>query len=153
MADNERFLIWHNIASMRQHVFCFWGGWEGGGHPYPYNGIRMRTILKSKNTNMVLYFQEHVWEASHYLVRLVFSGLKEMFTGTREIQVSSFHGIHCQNYCFHHCISPVSVQFCWTTPCFGPFPSIWDWVTGATVWADFPFLTTSYNFYEGGHPD
>lgn len=30
--------------------------------------------------------KEHVWEASHYLVRLVFSGLKEMFTGTREIQ-------------------------------------------------------------------
>ncbi|KAK7889631.1 hypothetical protein WMY93_025191 [Mugilogobius chulae] len=30
--------------------------------------------------------QEYVWDASHYLVRLVFSGLKEMFTGTREIQ-------------------------------------------------------------------
>ncbi|XP_063748166.1 DNA-directed RNA polymerase, mitochondrial isoform X2 [Eleginops maclovinus] len=30
--------------------------------------------------------KEHVWEASHYLVRLVFSSLKEMFTGTREIQ-------------------------------------------------------------------
>ncbi|KAM6921541.1 DNA-directed RNA polymerase, mitochondrial [Xenentodon cancila] len=30
--------------------------------------------------------KEHVWEASHYLVRLVFNGLKEMFTGTREIQ-------------------------------------------------------------------
>lgn len=30
--------------------------------------------------------KEYVWEASHYLVRLVFSGLKEMFTGTREIQ-------------------------------------------------------------------
>ncbi|XP_061833867.1 DNA-directed RNA polymerase, mitochondrial [Nerophis lumbriciformis] len=28
----------------------------------------------------------YVWEASHYLVRQVFSGLKEMFTGTREIQ-------------------------------------------------------------------
>uniref|UniRef100_UPI0037E77CFC DNA-directed RNA polymerase, mitochondrial n=1 Tax=Semicossyphus pulcher TaxID=241346 RepID=UPI0037E77CFC len=28
----------------------------------------------------------YVWDASHYLVRLVFSGLKEMFTGTREIQ-------------------------------------------------------------------
>lgn len=35
--------------------------------------------------------QEHVWDASHYLVRLVFSGLKEMFTGTREIQVGSLH--------------------------------------------------------------
>uniref|UniRef100_A0A8C2W8E9 DNA-directed RNA polymerase n=1 Tax=Cyclopterus lumpus TaxID=8103 RepID=A0A8C2W8E9_CYCLU len=30
--------------------------------------------------------KEHVWDASHYLVRMVFSGLKEMFTGTREIQ-------------------------------------------------------------------
>ncbi|XP_051928758.1 DNA-directed RNA polymerase, mitochondrial isoform X1 [Hippocampus zosterae] len=30
--------------------------------------------------------KEYVWEASHYLVRQVFSGLKEMFTGTREIQ-------------------------------------------------------------------
>ena len=41
--------------------------------------------------NHVLYFQEHVWDASHYLVRMVFSGLKEMFTGTREIQVGSLH--------------------------------------------------------------
>ncbi|KAM4738485.1 DNA-directed RNA polymerase, mitochondrial [Anableps anableps] len=30
--------------------------------------------------------KKHVWDASHYLVRLVFNGLKEMFTGTREIQ-------------------------------------------------------------------
>ncbi|XP_031724133.1 DNA-directed RNA polymerase, mitochondrial isoform X3 [Anarrhichthys ocellatus] len=30
--------------------------------------------------------KEHVWDASHYLVRMVFNGLKEMFTGTREIQ-------------------------------------------------------------------
>ncbi|XP_028260251.1 DNA-directed RNA polymerase, mitochondrial [Parambassis ranga] len=30
--------------------------------------------------------KEHIWDASHYLVRQVFSGLKEMFTGTREIQ-------------------------------------------------------------------
>ncbi|XP_077463991.1 DNA-directed RNA polymerase, mitochondrial [Stigmatopora argus] len=30
--------------------------------------------------------KEYLWEASHYLVRQVFSGLKEMFTGTREIQ-------------------------------------------------------------------
>ncbi|KAL6107719.1 polrmt [Pungitius sinensis] len=30
--------------------------------------------------------KEHVWDASHYLVRMVFSSLKEMFTGTREIQ-------------------------------------------------------------------
>lgn len=37
--------------------------------------------------NGLLYFQDYVWDASHYLVRLVFTGLKEMFTGTREIQV------------------------------------------------------------------
>ncbi|KAM7012929.1 DNA-directed RNA polymerase, mitochondrial [Tautogolabrus adspersus] len=30
--------------------------------------------------------KEYIWDASHYLVRLVFNGLKEMFTGTREIQ-------------------------------------------------------------------
>uniref|UniRef100_A0A3P8UQT3 DNA-directed RNA polymerase n=1 Tax=Cynoglossus semilaevis TaxID=244447 RepID=A0A3P8UQT3_CYNSE len=33
--------------------------------------------------------KEYVWEASSYLVRLVFSALKEMFTGTRKIQVNS----------------------------------------------------------------
>ncbi|KAH1174492.1 DNA-directed RNA polymerase, mitochondrial [Mauremys mutica] len=31
--------------------------------------------------------QEYVWEASHYLVQQVFSSLKEMFSGTREIQI------------------------------------------------------------------
>jgi hypothetical protein len=31
--------------------------------------------------------QEFVWEASHYLVRQVFSSLQEMFSGTRAIQV------------------------------------------------------------------
>ncbi|XP_036442362.1 DNA-directed RNA polymerase, mitochondrial [Colossoma macropomum] len=30
--------------------------------------------------------REHIWDASHYLVHQVFSSLKEMFTGTREIQ-------------------------------------------------------------------
>ncbi|XP_074524126.1 DNA-directed RNA polymerase, mitochondrial isoform X2 [Halichoeres trimaculatus] len=30
--------------------------------------------------------KEYIWDASHYLVHQVFSGLKEMFTGTREIQ-------------------------------------------------------------------
>ncbi|XP_048354229.1 DNA-directed RNA polymerase, mitochondrial [Sphaerodactylus townsendi] len=30
--------------------------------------------------------QEYVWEASHYLVQMVFNSLKEMFSGTREIQ-------------------------------------------------------------------
>lgn len=39
----------------------------------------------------VCLLQDHVWDASHYLVRLVFSGLKEMFTGTREIQVGPTH--------------------------------------------------------------
>lgn len=32
--------------------------------------------------------QEFVWEASHYLVRLVFKSLQEMFSSTRAIQVS-----------------------------------------------------------------
>ncbi|XP_041434327.1 DNA-directed RNA polymerase, mitochondrial-like [Xenopus laevis] len=31
--------------------------------------------------------QEYVWEASHYLVQQVFSSLKEMFSGTREMQL------------------------------------------------------------------
>ncbi|KAG5851369.1 hypothetical protein ANANG_G00092560 [Anguilla anguilla] len=30
--------------------------------------------------------QDYVWDASHYLVHQVFNSLKEMFTGTREIQ-------------------------------------------------------------------
>ncbi|KAG7513818.1 DNA-directed RNA polymerase, mitochondrial [Solea senegalensis] len=30
--------------------------------------------------------KDHVWDASQYLVRMVFGALKEMFTGTREIQ-------------------------------------------------------------------
>uniref|UniRef100_A0A673XN10 DNA-directed RNA polymerase n=1 Tax=Salmo trutta TaxID=8032 RepID=A0A673XN10_SALTR len=30
--------------------------------------------------------KEYIWDASHYLVQQVFSSLKEMFTGTREIQ-------------------------------------------------------------------
>ncbi|KAL1251338.1 hypothetical protein QQF64_019134 [Cirrhinus molitorella] len=30
--------------------------------------------------------KDHIWDASHYLVKQVFSSLKEMFTGTREIQ-------------------------------------------------------------------
>uniref|UniRef100_A0A673JSH5 DNA-directed RNA polymerase, mitochondrial n=1 Tax=Sinocyclocheilus rhinocerous TaxID=307959 RepID=A0A673JSH5_9TELE len=30
--------------------------------------------------------KEYIWDASHYLVKQVFSSLKEMFTGTREIQ-------------------------------------------------------------------
>uniref|UniRef100_A0A452GXK6 DNA-directed RNA polymerase n=1 Tax=Gopherus agassizii TaxID=38772 RepID=A0A452GXK6_9SAUR len=31
--------------------------------------------------------QEYIWEASHYLVQQVFNSLKEMFSGTREIQI------------------------------------------------------------------
>lgn len=31
--------------------------------------------------------QEYLWEASHYLVRQVFNGIKEMFSATRDIQV------------------------------------------------------------------
>lgn len=53
--------------------------------------------IKTKKCVLLLYFQEHVWDASHYLVRLVFSGLKEMFTGTREIQVGSLH-LHKDRY-------------------------------------------------------
>ncbi|XP_073700227.1 DNA-directed RNA polymerase, mitochondrial [Garra rufa] len=30
--------------------------------------------------------KDHIWDASHYLVKQVFCSLKEMFTGTREIQ-------------------------------------------------------------------
>ncbi|KTG40928.1 hypothetical protein cypCar_00016499, partial [Cyprinus carpio] len=30
--------------------------------------------------------KDYIWDASHYLVKQVFSSLKEMFTGTREIQ-------------------------------------------------------------------
>lgn len=50
----------------------------------------------------VLSFQEHVWDASHYLVRLVFNGLKEMFTGTREIQVGSFITYFALYYLFYY---------------------------------------------------
>lgn len=31
--------------------------------------------------------QEYLWEASHYLVKQVFNGIKEMFSATRDIQV------------------------------------------------------------------
>lgn len=33
--------------------------------------------------------QEYLWEASHYLVKQVFNGIKEMFSATRDIQVRS----------------------------------------------------------------
>lgn len=34
-------------------------------------------------------WQEHLWEASHYLVKQVFNSIKEMFSATRDIQVRS----------------------------------------------------------------
>lgn len=43
---------------------------------------------RSEVSCVSLSFQEYVWEASHYLVQLVFNSLKEMFSGTREIQVN-----------------------------------------------------------------
>ncbi|KAM9174522.1 DNA-directed RNA polymerase, mitochondrial isoform 3-T3 [Mergus octosetaceus] len=33
--------------------------------------------------------EEYLWEASHYLVRQVFNGIKEMFSATRDIQLNS----------------------------------------------------------------
>ncbi|XP_024859792.1 DNA-directed RNA polymerase, mitochondrial isoform X2 [Kryptolebias marmoratus] len=47
-------------------------------------GGRLQIEKRLKETDD--FPKDYVWEASHYLVRLVFSGLKEMFTGTREIQ-------------------------------------------------------------------
>lgn len=41
-----------------------------------------------------LFLQEYIWDASHYLVQQVFSSLKEMFTGTREIQVHHDYSTH-----------------------------------------------------------
>lgn len=55
------------------------------------NGGRNQYGLVSRPNHVVSLLQEHVWDASHYLVRLVFSSLKEMFTGTREIQVGWAH--------------------------------------------------------------
>ncbi|XP_037530208.1 DNA-directed RNA polymerase, mitochondrial [Nematolebias whitei] len=45
-----------------------------------------RLQIEKRLKEMDEFPKDHVWEASHYLVRLVFNGLKEMFTGTREIQ-------------------------------------------------------------------
>ncbi|XP_035508951.1 DNA-directed RNA polymerase, mitochondrial isoform X2 [Morone saxatilis] len=48
------------------------------------HGGRLQIAKRLKETDE--FPKDHVWNASNYLVRLVFSGLKEMFTGTREIQ-------------------------------------------------------------------
>lgn len=47
-------------------------------------GGRLQIEKRLKETDD--FPKEHLWDASHYLVRQVFNGLKEMFTGTREIQ-------------------------------------------------------------------
>ncbi|XP_015285247.1 PREDICTED: DNA-directed RNA polymerase, mitochondrial [Gekko japonicus] len=41
---------------------------------------------RDKNTTIQISIREFVWEASHYLVQQVFNSLREMFSGTREIQ-------------------------------------------------------------------
>nr|XP_016854711.1 PREDICTED: DNA-directed RNA polymerase, mitochondrial [Anolis carolinensis] len=45
-----------------------------------------RLQIEKRLKEMDDFPQEYVWEASHYLVQQVFSSLKEMFSGTREIQ-------------------------------------------------------------------
>uniref|UniRef100_A0A8C9TYU4 DNA-directed RNA polymerase n=1 Tax=Scleropages formosus TaxID=113540 RepID=A0A8C9TYU4_SCLFO len=47
-------------------------------------GGRLQIEKRLKETEE--FPMEYVWEASHYLVNQVFNSLKEMFTGTREIQ-------------------------------------------------------------------
>ncbi|KAM4708014.1 DNA-directed RNA polymerase, mitochondrial [Discoglossus pictus] len=46
-----------------------------------------RLQIEKRLREMDSFPQEYVWEASHYLVQQVFSSLKEMFSGTREIQL------------------------------------------------------------------
>ncbi|XP_075681576.1 DNA-directed RNA polymerase, mitochondrial isoform X2 [Rhinoderma darwinii] len=45
-----------------------------------------RLQIEKRLRELESFPQEYVWEASHYLVQQVFSGLKEMFSGTRSIQ-------------------------------------------------------------------
>uniref|UniRef100_A0A8C4F6Q0 DNA-directed RNA polymerase n=1 Tax=Dicentrarchus labrax TaxID=13489 RepID=A0A8C4F6Q0_DICLA len=47
-------------------------------------GGRLQIAKRLKEIDV--FPKEHVWSASNYLVHLVFSGLKEMFKGTRQIQ-------------------------------------------------------------------
>ncbi|XP_053558818.1 DNA-directed RNA polymerase, mitochondrial [Bombina bombina] len=46
-----------------------------------------RLQIEKRLRELESFPQEYVWEASHYLVQQVFSSLKEMFSGTREIQL------------------------------------------------------------------
>ncbi|XP_054835428.1 DNA-directed RNA polymerase, mitochondrial isoform X2 [Eublepharis macularius] len=45
-----------------------------------------RLQIEKRLKEIEAFPQEYIWEASHYLVQLVFNSLKEMFSGTREIQ-------------------------------------------------------------------
>ncbi|XP_061457097.1 DNA-directed RNA polymerase, mitochondrial [Rhineura floridana] len=45
-----------------------------------------RLQIEKRLKEMEDFPQEHIWEASRYLVQQVFNSLKEMFSGTREIQ-------------------------------------------------------------------
>ncbi|KAM8940293.1 DNA-directed RNA polymerase, mitochondrial [Pelodytes ibericus] len=45
-----------------------------------------RLQIEKRLSELESFPQEFLWEASHYLVKLVFTSLKEMFSGTREIQ-------------------------------------------------------------------
>ncbi|KAH0625809.1 hypothetical protein JD844_034089 [Phrynosoma platyrhinos] len=58
------------------------------------DGVKIAQVLDGfigrkvvKQTVMTVVYGEYVWEASHYLVQQVFNSLKEMFSGTREIQL------------------------------------------------------------------
>ncbi|KAG9461794.1 hypothetical protein GDO78_015730 [Eleutherodactylus coqui] len=48
-----------------------------------------RLQIEKRLREMDSFPQKYVWEASHYLVQQVFNSLKEMFSGTRSIQVTS----------------------------------------------------------------
>jgi hypothetical protein len=47
--------------------------------------------------------KEHAWNASIYLTDKTFFCLNEMFSATKDIQVSNFgHSYHCRRCCQHH---------------------------------------------------
>ncbi|XP_053321215.1 DNA-directed RNA polymerase, mitochondrial [Spea bombifrons] len=46
-----------------------------------------RLQIEKRLREMESFPQDFIWDASHYLVKQVFSSLKEMFSGTREIQL------------------------------------------------------------------
>ncbi|XP_064176043.1 DNA-directed RNA polymerase, mitochondrial-like, partial [Anguilla rostrata] len=56
--------------------------WPVSGHTGSAFAVLIRCIV----TLSLALPQDYVWDASHYLVHQVFNSLKEMFTGTREIQ-------------------------------------------------------------------